>query len=132
MLQFITILLAAIISLWLALFTGIALGISPVPLVIALTAGYTLSAAIVLWGGKPVRDRLLRYFDCSRYSRLQKFGVVTVALMAPVVTGAHIGAALGLAFNVSSRRLLVFMTAGAALWSVTLLVATSFGISLFV
>ena len=47
MLQFITIMLTALVSLWIALLAGMALGIAPVPLTIALTVGYGLSVALM-------------------------------------------------------------------------------------
>jgi hypothetical protein len=131
MLEYIAIVLTALVSLWIALFTGMALGMAPVPLGLALIGGYGLSVALILWAGAPVRRWVLGRFDSRRYSGIQRYGVVCLALAAPVVTGAHIGAALGMAFNVRRRYLLAWMVAGAALWSVILLVAGTAGIGLF-
>lgn len=130
MLEYLAILLTALLSLWIALFTGMALGMAPVPLALSLIAGYGLSVAFILWAGMPVRRWLLRRCDCQRYSGLQRYGVVCLALVAPVVTGAHIGAALGMAFNIRRRYLLAWMVAGAALWSILLLAGSAAGMSL--
>ena len=126
--QFIVIMLTALVSLWLALVAGMALGLTPIPLGLALTLGYGLSVALVLWAGAPVRRRLLRRYDLKRTHVLHRYGVIGLALLAPVLTGAHIGAALGMALNTSPRRLLVWMTAGAAVWSIVLLLVGTMGI----
>lgn len=128
MLQFITIMLTALVSIWIALLAGMALGIAPVPLALALTAGYGLSVAVVLWAGAPLRRRLLRHYNLQPDHALRRYGVIGLALLAPVVTGAHLGAAVGMALHTSSRRLLVWMTVGAALWSTVLLLASTLGI----
>lgn len=133
MVQFLGIFLLALGSLWMAALLGLALGMAPLPLMITLTVGYALSAMIIAFIGAPLRDRVLRRFgicmDCeSRISRIaHRYGVVGLGLLAPVLTGAPLGTVVGLTMSIPTRRLILWMTAGAALWSAVLMIGTLLG-----
>lgn len=136
MLELLSVALLAVFSLWVAAAAGLALGLAPLPLILMLTGGYAISTAVVIIAGRPLRERLLARFDkhlCSN-SRLacalRNYGVVGLALIAPVATGAAAGAALGMAFRIPPRRLVLWMTGGAALWSVALIVASVFSLNI--
>jgi uncharacterized membrane protein len=95
-------------------------------------AGVGLVAAL----GQPVRQRLLRRLGgkiaSSPNSAIRRawdrYGLVGLALLAPVTTGAQVGAALGLAFGVPPRRLFVAMSLGATLWALLITTAATLGI----
>jgi hypothetical protein len=126
MIETIAIFLIALFTLWGAALIGLALGIDPVPLMLVLTTGYALSVAAITMMGAPLRDHLLSRLgwvpDCTgRVGRItQRYGVIGLALIAPVLTGAVVGAALGLTLRIAPTRLAAGMIAGAALWSALL------------
>ncbi len=136
MMELLSICLLAVFSLWVAAAVGLALGLAPLPLIITLTAGYAVSAAAVILLGRPLRERLLARFGGQMCGEgrvaciLRDYGVIGLALVAPVATGAAVGAALGVAFSIPPRRLVVWMTAGAALWSIVLIIASVFSLNL--
>lgn len=135
MVELVMILLLAVFSLWAAALLGLALGLSPLPLLIAVTVGYAISVVAMIALGAPLRDRLLARLGCSprcdgRIERIaQRYGVIGLALVAPVLTGALVGAALGLSLCIPPRRLAVWMTGGAALWGVVLITSAVAGIA---
>ena len=59
------------------------------------------------------RDRLI-----DRVWR--RYGVVGLGLLGPGLTGAPLGAALGLSLRVQARQLLGWLSLGIALWSLAL------------
>jgi hypothetical protein len=58
----------------------------------------------------------------------RRYGVVGFGIIAPMTVGAQIGAMIGLALNVPGRRLLIWMSIGALLWSILLTVAVLLGV----
>ena len=131
--QILGIFLLALGSLWMAALLGLALGVAPLPLMITLTVGYALSAIIITFLGAPIRDRLLRRMgiclNCdSRIGKItHRYGVIGLGLLAPVLTGAPLATVLGLTLSIPPRRLIVWMTAGAALWSAVLMIGALLG-----
>ncbi|MBZ0295413.1 MAG: small multi-drug export protein [Anaerolineae bacterium] len=129
MLQVVTIFLLALLSLWAAAGLGLALGIAPLPLLVALTLANALVVLIVVMVGRPLCDRLLARHNCMNSPAgrvLRKYGVVGLALVSPLSTGAALGTALGIALNVPPRRLIIAMTIGAAVWSLFLVTVRGF------
>ncbi len=115
----------AVFSLWTAGIAGMTLGLDPFTLMFTLVAGYAFSVVLLVVVGAPLRDRVLKKFTLNPdrpISRIiNRYGVVGLALVAPLLTGALIGTAVGLTLRVPPRRLFVCMTAGAAVWSVLLI-----------
>lgn len=115
----------AIFSLWTAGIAGMTLGLDPFTLLFTLVAGYAFSVILLVVIGAPLRDRVLKKFTLNPASTvgriINRYGVVGLALIAPLLTGAMIGTALGLTLRMPPRRLFVWMTAGAAVWSVLLI-----------
>lgn len=120
----------AVFSLWTAGIAGMTLGLDPLTLLFTLVAGYAFSVVLLVVVGAPLRDRVLKKItlDPKRpVSRvINRYGLVGLALVAPLLTGALIGTALGLTLRVPPRRLFVWMTAGAAVWSVLLIAPALF------
>jgi uncharacterized membrane protein len=56
-----------------------------------------------------------------------RFGLLGLALLAPVTTGAQIGALIGLSLGAPPRKLIGAMSLGAALWGVIITLAVAFG-----
>jgi hypothetical protein len=134
MLELLGIFILALFSLWMAAIAGMALGLEPLMLVAILTVGYACSVTLIVIVGAPVRKWALRKLahklnpDGAIGRVMMRYGVVGLGLLAPVVTGAPVGTALGLTLSVPPRRLWIWMTAGAALWSITLTIAALLGV----
>jgi len=115
----------AVFSLWTAGIAGMTMGLDPFTLMFTLVAGYAFSVILLVVVGAPLRERMLKKFTLksdSAVSRIiNRYGVIGLALVAPLLTGALIGTAVGLTLRVPPRRLFVWMTAGAAVWSVLLI-----------
>lgn len=122
MLHTLMIVVLALFSLWAAVAAALAFGMHPAPMILALTLGYTLSVVIVTHLGAPLCRRLCPMTRAGGLPArvFRRYGLIGLGLAAPVLTGGAIGAALGLMFHVSPRRLVIWMAAGAALWSVLL------------
>jgi uncharacterized membrane protein len=115
----------AVFSLWTAGIAGMSLGLDPFTLVFTLVAGYAFSVILLVIVGAPLRERVLKKFTFKpegTVSRIiNRYGMVGLALVAPLLTGALIGTAVGLTLRMPPRRLFVWMTAGAAVWSILLI-----------
>jgi Ca2+/H+ antiporter, TMEM165/GDT1 family len=126
----------AFVSFWAAIPTGLAMGLSPVLVAATAVVSYASGVGIVAVLGKPIRDRIMQRFggklstnqDSFVHRAWRRFGVVGLALLAPITTGAQIGAILGLSLGVSARRLWIAMSLGAVLWAVLLTAAVVLGI----
>lgn len=121
---------------WASIPAGLALGLSPVPVVITAALSYAAGVGLVAFLGKPVREWIMKRFGekvsadpNSAFRRAwDRYGMIGLALLAPITTGAQIGAAVGIALNAPPRRLFLLMSVGGLLWAILLAVAISLGI----
>jgi hypothetical protein len=121
---------------WPAIPAGLALGLSPVVVIITTSLSYACGAAVVTLLGERVREwvmrRLGRKADANPDSLIRriwkKYGLVGLGLLAPMTVGAQIGAAVGLALNGQPRRLFLALALGGLVWSIALTAAVSLGI----
>jgi uncharacterized membrane protein len=126
----------AFLSFWASIPAGLALGLQPALVGLTAVMSYAAGVGLVAALGQPVRQRLLRRLGgkiaSSPNSAIRRawdrYGLVGLALLAPVTTGAQVGAALGLAFGVPPRRLFVAMSLGATLWALLITTAATLGI----
>src|SRR5437867_12001434 len=90
----------AFLSLWSAIPAGLAMGLGPVAVAATTALSYACGVGIVVLLGQPVRDRIMKRFggkvttnQNSIINRAwRRFGVIGLALLAPMTTGAQIGA----------------------------------------
>jgi hypothetical protein len=121
---------------WPAIPAGLALGLSPLAVIVTTSLSYACGAAVVTLLGERVRGwvmrRLGRKADVNPDSLIrriwQKYGLIGLGLLAPMTVGAQIGAAVGLAMNGQPRRLFVALALGGLIWSIALTIAVSLGI----
>jgi hypothetical protein len=115
---------------------GLGLRLSPVTIIITATLAYAAGVAIVVLPGQRVRDWLTKKLgdratikpDSFVGKIWARFGLPGLGLIAPVTTGAQIGALIGLAFNASPRALLFWMTLGGLLWTIVLTLLVTAGL----
>lgn len=127
----------AFVSFWASIPAGLALGLGA--LLVAVTAwfSYTCGATLIVLLGMPLRERLLKRFGGKSVGNpnspirraWDRFGLIGLSLLAPITTGSHIGALIGLSLGVPPRRLLAGLSAGAALWAALLTLAISLGLT---
>jgi hypothetical protein len=124
----------AVVELWGAIPAGLALQLHP--LVVGATAalGAMTGALVVLITGERIRTWLLRLHrgggdkpHGSTYAIWLRYGVIGLGLLAPLLIGAPLGAALGVAFGAPRGRLLLWMSTGIVLWSAGLTSAFTLG-----
>jgi uncharacterized membrane protein len=127
----------AFFSFWSAIPVGIALGIAPAVAGAAAWSSYAAGVLLVVVLGEPLRARLLKRFSKAGASQVDspirrtwdRYGLIGLCLLAPVTTGAQIGAIVALALGARPRRLLIGMVIGAALWATAITLALALGLA---
>lgn len=115
---------------------GILAGLPPGPTVVVAVAGNVLTILPLLVLGDRIRLRLRRGQPATppspRRGRarrlLARYGLPGLALLGPVVTGAHLAAVAAVSAGASRPRTLVWLTGGIALWAVAAAALTVAGI----
>ena len=123
-----------VVELWAAVPAGIAMGL-PASLVWAATlCGALLGIVVVVLAGDRLRTWLVDRFghggarEGGRLRRLwDRYGVIGWGLLAPLLLGAPLAAAVGVALGAERGRLVLWLGAGAALWTTALTVAVALG-----
>ena len=95
-----------------------------------------MAAIVVTILGENLRTRLLKwkYGDKSDlqetrlYKVWNKYGVIGLGLLSPLIFGAPLGAAVGIGLGAQKNSLILWMSMGIILWSAGLTVAGSMGI----
>ena len=123
----------AVVELWAAVPAGMAMGL-PAPLVgVATSAGAVVGIVVVVVAGDRLRTWLVERFGHggARGRPLRRlwdrYGVIGWGLLAPLLLGAPLAAAIGVALGGERRRLVLWLGAGAALWTTVLTVAVALG-----
>jgi hypothetical protein len=127
----------AFLSFWTSIPGGVALSVPPV--IVAITAWVSYSSGVILIAllGQPIREKIMARFggkgtvnpNSPIRRAWDRFGLVGLSLLAPITTGAQIGAAIGLSLGVPPRRLIIGMAAGAAFWTILITGAVVLGVT---
>ena len=133
-LQLLSVAAIAVVELWAAVPAGIAMGL-PAPLVWAATlCGALLGITGVVLAGDRVRAWLVDRFGhggAREGGRLRglwdRHGVIGWGLLAPLLLGAPLAAAVGVALGATRRRLLFWLGAGVLVWTTVLTLAVALG-----
>ncbi len=137
LIQLLTVFGLSIVELWVAVPAGFALNLSPVLIVVLTSAGSILSALLIIVAGDKIRRRIIKWrYGENRdpkqgrlYAVWNKYGVIGLGLLSPLLFGAPLGAALGTIFGAQKWRLLLWMSIGIVVWAVGLTVIGALGIS---
>jgi len=127
----------AFLYFWASIPAGIAQGLSPVLVVAVASISYACGVGIIVLAGQPVRDWIMKRFGGKVSSNpnsairrvWDRYGLIGLALLAPVTTGAQIGAVIGISLNAPPRRLFLLMSLGGLLWGVIIAVLVSLGVA---
>ncbi len=135
-LKLLTVLGLGAIELWAAIPTGLALGIHPLLTGLAAGVGAVLGVLVVLALGGGVRAWLLSRHGgggAERHGAVyriwSRYGVMGLGLLAPLLVGTPLGTVLGVTLGAPSRRLLLGMALGIAVWSTLLTIAGTVGLA---
>lgn len=135
MFQLLAVFALALVELWAAIPAGLALGLNPLLVVLGASAGAILGTVTVTLTGDRLRNWLVRRHSKNKNPRQpglvarmwQRHGLIGLGLLAPLLTGAPIGAALGLSLGAPAGRLIVWMSLGIVFWAAILTVAGTLG-----
>ena len=133
-LQLLSVAAIAIVELWAAIPAGIAMGL-PVPLVwTATVCGALTGIAVVVFAGDRLRTWLVARFGhggARPGGRLRhlwdRYGVIGWGLLAPLLLGAPLAAAIGVALGAARSRLVFWLGVGAVAWTTVLTVVALLG-----
>lgn len=134
--KFASIFALAFFYFWPSIPAGLALGLSPLAVILTTSLSYACGAAVVTLLGERVRawvmHRLGRKAEVAAGGRLRRiweqYGLIGLGLLAPMTVGAQIGAAMGLALNAQPRRLFAALALGGLIWSAGLTIAVTLGL----
>lgn len=122
-------------TLWSAIPVGIVLGLGPWTTGIAAAAGAGLGTALVLALGERLRSKppaaLVKTAARRRglmYRAWASYGAPGLGLLAPLVVGAPLGAAMGILLGAPTGRLAFWLMLGIVLWSAGLTFVAALGL----
>jgi hypothetical protein len=125
----------SIAELWVGIPAGFAFNLNPILIVALSSAGSILSALFVVLAGEKIRERIIRWRYKGKepkkgfFSRVwDKYGVIGLGLLSPLLFGAPLGAAVGVALGGGKWRLLLWMSIGIVIWAITLTIAGVIGL----
>ncbi len=125
-------------TLWGAIPAGLALGLDPLATGVAAAAGAALGTLLVLALGDRIRSHpwavLTRAAARHRgimYHAWASYGAPGLGLLAPLVVGAPLGAAMGLLLGAPAGRLAFWMMLGIVVCSAGLTLVAALGLAMF-
>ena len=126
-----------IIELWAAIPAGTALKLHPLLNGLASGLGAIIGALLVIIIGDRLRNWLLKKKENKQKNKGQiyriwnKYGVIGLGMLSPLITGAPLGAAIGISLGASPKRLLFWMSIGIVFWTILLTAISTFGFAIF-
>lgn len=123
-----TVFITALVELWFAIPLGLVLNLSPLITATTSALGSIAAVVIVAFAGSNLRNRFFKWRyrtdeDLKRsriYKIWNKYGVIGLGLLSPLLFGAPLGTALGIILGGHRNRILLWMTIGIIIWSVGL------------
>lgn len=128
----------SVLELWAGIPLGLALNLNPFLIGIVSALGAISAALIVSFTGETIRERFMKWrygekdLKMSRFYKIwNKYGIIGLGLLSPLIFGAPLGAALGIALGAGKRPLLIWMSIGIVLWSALLTAGGYLGLMSF-
>lgn len=134
--KFMTVLGLGIIELWAAIPAGTVLKLHPLLNGLAAGLGAIIGALLVILIGDRLRNWVLKNRRKSQdhnsqiYRIWQKYGVIGLGLLSPLLTGAPLGAAIGISLGSSQKRLIIWMSIGIVIWTIILTAISTMGFAI--
>jgi hypothetical protein len=125
----------SIAELWVGIPAGFAFNLTPFLIVALSSSGSILSALLMVFAGEKIRERIIRWRYKGKepkrglFSRIwNKYGVIGLGLLSPLLFGAPLGAAVGVALGGGKWRLLLWISMGIVIWAIGLTFAGVIGL----
>ncbi|MBZ9570048.1 small multi-drug export protein [Methanobrevibacter sp. TMH8] len=138
LIEILVIFIAAILELWFSIPLGLGFGLNPILIIVASSLGSILSAIIIAYFGESIRNWIIKRKSKNKdikegraYDIWNKYGTVGLGLLSPLLFGAPIGTAIGIALGIPKKNLIKWMSIGIVVWSIILTTAGDFGIDIF-
>jgi membrane protein YqaA with SNARE-associated domain len=134
LIKLLTVLGLGAVELWIAVPAGFALELSPSVTAIMAASGGVLGLLVILTLGERIRNRLLKRVNSEDKRKKfinriwDRYGVAGFGLLAPLLIGAPLGTALGIAMGIQGNRLFFWMTLGIIICAIGLTIAIEFGL----
>jgi membrane protein DedA with SNARE-associated domain len=135
--KFISVTGLGILELWAAIPAGTALKLPPLLNGIASGLGAIIGALLIIIAGDRLRNWLLKKKekthkkDSQIYRIWEKYGVIGLGLLSPLLTGAPLGAAIGISLGAPPKRLFFWMSIGIVVWTIILTTISTMGFAVF-
>lgn len=136
--KYISVFLIGILELWGAIPTGLALKLNPLYVATVSAVGAITSALLVLIIGEPLRKWIMSLKKTNldktngKLKRIwEKYGIIGLCLISPLLLGAHLGAAIGLTLGGKKAMIALWMTISCLIWSSIFTFLGTMGISVF-
>lgn len=135
--KFVTVTGLGIIELWAAIPAGTALKLHPLLNGLAAGLGAIIGALLVIILGDRLRNWLLKKKEKEQKNRgwiyriWEKYGVIGLGILSPLITGALLGAAIGISLGASPKRLILWMSVGIVIWTIVLTIISTLGFAVF-
>jgi hypothetical protein len=121
--ELLTIFGLAVLELWIAIPAGLYMKVNePTILVLTMVGGIT-GIGIVIGAGKKIREHLLKAEKTTGGKKSwsmkvwEKYGLIGLGLLSPLLTGAPIGAALAVTLGSKPISVFLWFSLGVVLWS---------------
>ena len=133
--KLLTLFALGVAELWAAAPAGAAMGLDPLPVFAVAAAGAVSGGTVVVLLGERVQAWLEKKKEREKLEKRRgllyrvwlRYGVIGWGLLAPLLVGSPLGAALGLALGAPPRRLLPWLCAGSLLWSAVFSLVSALG-----
>ncbi|MGF1471262.1 MAG: small multi-drug export protein [Rubrobacteraceae bacterium] len=124
------------VDLWVGMAAGLVAGLPPLASGAAAVAGAVSGVLLVARAGEWLRRWAYdRQWLARRRRRIERawrrYGIIGVALQAPMLTGAPLATVLALALGAPTRPLLFWMISSVVLWGAVLIGASALGFAVF-
>ena len=133
--KLLTLFALGVAELWAAAPAGAAMGLDPLLVFAVAAAGAVSGGTVVVLLGERVQAWLEKKKEREKLEKRRgllyrvwlRYGVIGWGLLAPLLVGSPLGAALGLALGAPPRRLLPWLCAGSLLWSAVFSLVSALG-----
>ncbi len=121
---------------------GIATGLQAIPVTIVAFAGNMTTILILITLTDQTKRWLARRKEKKGKNKSEKkqrraafvwrkYGLPGLALLAPFITGSHLGAVLAMSFGGTKKQITIWMTISIVAWAIIMGVASHYGIDYF-
>ena len=106
--------------------SGIAMKLHPITAGLATLCGNETAVIIIFLVGQPLQEWLMGKLEkqvakmrAGKIGQIwEKYGIIGLGLLAPILTGAPHGALLGLLLGADAKRFFLWVTLGVIIWTI--------------